>query len=261
MPAFTVLTVNTHKGFTLFNRRFILHELREAVRTVSADLVFLQEVQGIHEENARRHSKHWPEAPHYEFLADSIWPQVAYGRNAVYPHGHHGNALLSKFPILSYQNRDASVHGHEERGLLHCVLDAKGTGTEVHAICAHLGLREAHRAQQFQLLCDIIEREIPAHAPLIIAGDFNDWRCRGHSLLQGCAGLREIFLETFGRFARTFPARLPLLALDRIYVRNLDVVRPMVLSMKPWSHLSDHAALAADLRLPAVQARERGAAA
>ena len=60
MPAFTVLTVNTHKGFTLFNRRFILHELREAVRAVSADLVFLQEVQGIHEEHARRHAHRGP---------------------------------------------------------------------------------------------------------------------------------------------------------------------------------------------------------
>lgn len=37
---FTVLTVNTHKGFTALNRRFILPELREAVRSVSADVVF-----------------------------------------------------------------------------------------------------------------------------------------------------------------------------------------------------------------------------
>ncbi|HYG43308.1 MAG TPA: EEP domain-containing protein, partial [Bordetella sp.] len=28
----TLLTVNVHKGFTLFNRRFILHELRAALR-------------------------------------------------------------------------------------------------------------------------------------------------------------------------------------------------------------------------------------
>ena len=28
-----VLTINTHKGFTAFNRRFILPELRDAVRS------------------------------------------------------------------------------------------------------------------------------------------------------------------------------------------------------------------------------------
>src|ERR1700741_4343739 len=43
-----VMTVNTHKGFAALNRRFILPELREAVRTIGADLVFLQEVLGTH---------------------------------------------------------------------------------------------------------------------------------------------------------------------------------------------------------------------
>jgi endonuclease/exonuclease/phosphatase family metal-dependent hydrolase len=46
---FTVLTVNIHKGFTALNRRFILPELREAVRSVGADMVFLQEIHGTHE--------------------------------------------------------------------------------------------------------------------------------------------------------------------------------------------------------------------
>ncbi len=39
--SFKVLTINTHKGFTSFNRRFILPELRDAVRANSADIVFL----------------------------------------------------------------------------------------------------------------------------------------------------------------------------------------------------------------------------
>ena len=83
---FTVLTVNTHKGFTALNRRFILPELREAVRSVSADVVFLQEVHGTHEHHPQRYSN-WPSMPQYEFLADTLWPQFAYGRNAVYPAG------------------------------------------------------------------------------------------------------------------------------------------------------------------------------
>ena len=109
-PPLTVMTVNIHKGFTIFNRKFILPELREAVRKVGADVVFLQEVQGTHEDHGKKVDG-WPEAPHYEFLADSIWPQFAYGRNMVYPKGHHGNALMSKFPIVHYQNHDVSVAG------------------------------------------------------------------------------------------------------------------------------------------------------
>ena len=34
----TVMTVNIHKGFNIFNRRFILPELRDAVRKVGADV-------------------------------------------------------------------------------------------------------------------------------------------------------------------------------------------------------------------------------
>ncbi|MBE0592943.1 MAG: EEP domain-containing protein, partial [Gemmatimonadales bacterium] len=116
---FKVMTVNTHKGFTLFNRRFMLHDFRQAVRSVGADVVFLQEVLGAHVGHAGHPRE--PAAPHYEFLADSIWPEFAYGRNAVYPAVHHGNAVLSKFPILRYANRDVSIGGPEKRGLLHCV--------------------------------------------------------------------------------------------------------------------------------------------
>jgi endonuclease/exonuclease/phosphatase family metal-dependent hydrolase len=240
----TVLTVNIHKGFTALNRRFILPELREAVRSVGADMVFLQEIHGTHEQHPQRYSD-WPNMPQYEFLADSIWPQFAYGRNAVYPHGDHGNALLSKFQIVRYENLDISQSGHENRGLLHCVLRLPGSGQEVHAICMHLGLREVHRQQQLRLLEQRIG-EIPADAPLVVAGDFNDWRQRA-DLSQ--SGLQEVFMQATGKHARTFPARLPLLALDRIYVRNVKVHNPRVLNTRPWSHLSDHVPLSVEIEL------------
>jgi endonuclease/exonuclease/phosphatase family metal-dependent hydrolase len=249
-PALTlkVLTLNTHKGFTFFNRKFVLHELREAVRATGADIVFLQEVLGEHNRHATRH-QNWPTGPQYEFLADTIWKQFAYGRNAVYPHGHHGNALLSKFPIARHDNHDISVQGPEKRGLLHCVMNVPGTAREIHAVCVHLSLTENHRRQQLGLLCRLVSQQIPPDAPLVVAGDFNDWRCRAQALLERCAGLTEAFVSVQGREARTFPARFPLLRLDRIYVRNVRAVRPAVHSVRPWSHLSDHAALSAEIEL------------
>jgi len=243
---FTVLTVNTHKGFTALNRRFILPELREAVRSVAADVVFLQEVHGTHEHHPKRYSN-WPTMPQYEFLADSLWPQFAYGRNAVYPEGDHGNALLSKFQIIRHDNLDVSISGHENRGLLHCVLRMPGDGVEVHAICVHLGLRESHRNAQLKLLGERLA-QLPDNAPVIVAGDFNDWRQRADALLEPC-GLREVFAEHHGKPARSFPARLPTLRLDRIYVRNLKASQPKVLANRPWSHLSDHAPLSVEIEL------------
>ena len=250
--SFNLMTVNTHKGFTALNRRFILAELRDAVRSVDADVVCLQEVIGMHAGHAGRHES-WPTSPHYEFLADQMWSEFAYGRNAVYPDGDHGNAVLSKFPIASYTNHDVSVAGKrreaEKRGLLHCALRVPGQPHDVHVICTHLGLSEQHRLKQLALLVRIVGEEVPADAPLIVAGDFNDWRGRAHALLEEGARLHEVFVHARGQAARTFPARWPLLRLDRIYVRNAGSRAPVTLPRRPWSHLSDHAPLVAAIDL------------
>lgn len=240
-----ILTLNTHKGFTTFNRRFILPELRNAVRTLATDIVFLQEVLGTHTLHSERYDD-WPDAPQYEFLADSMWPNFSYGRNAVYPHGDHGNALLSKYPIIRYENLDVSIGTIEQRGLLHSVLAVPGHA-EVHAICVHLGLRESHRRQQLNLLGELLD-SFPADAPVIVAGDFNDWRRRADDRLANF-GMSEAFVKEFGAPARSFPARWPMLCLDRIYVRNASTHNPEVLFRRPWSHLSDHAPLAVEIHL------------
>lgn len=251
VPPFTVLTVNTHKGFSIFNRRFVLHELREAVRAVSADVVFLQEVIGRHTRHADRHAD-WPDVSQVEFLADSLWTQHAYGRNAIYPEGDHGNGLMSKFPIVRHRNLDVSIAGPERRGLLHCVLQPPGWDGQIHVVCVHLGLKESHRQVQLDLLCRLVREQVPDDAPLVVAGDFNDWRLRAYTVLHRCLGLRDPFVDRDGAPPKTFPARFPLLRLDRVYVRNLEASRPVVLSTRPWSHLSDHAPLAVELRpLPA----------
>lgn len=243
-----ILTLNLHKGFSSFHRRFILHDLREAIREISADIVFLQEVLGDHREYSTR-QEHWPKTAQYEFLADTIWQSYAYGRNAVYPAGHHGNALLSKYPIVRHENRDVSISRSERRGLLYAVLELPRSHGQLHAVCVHLGLRERHRAKQIGRLCELVS-EIPAEAPLVVAGDFNDWRGRAHAPLLRRVGLSEVFVGAQGRAARSFPARWPFLRLDRIYVRNLHPGNAMVLAQRPWSHLSDHAALSAELDLP-----------
>ncbi len=103
--------------------------------------------------------------------------------------------------------------------------------------------------QQIGKLCNLVRSSVPAHAPLIVAGDFNDWRQRACKLLAEGAALHEVFVQAHGKPARTFPARLPRLRLDRIYVRNAIGHAPVVLPNKPWSHLSDHAPLAAEIEL------------
>jgi len=248
MTELRICTWNIHKGFSQFNRRMVIHELRERLHAFGADLVFLQEVQGQHHGHAERHAD-WPTEPQYEFLADQMWPATAYGRNAVYDHGHHGNAILSRHPISQSGNVDVSAHRFEQRGLLHCVIEPDGSH-RVHALCVHLGLTARGRRQQYAMLAEHIRRTIPAEDGLIVAGDFNDWYNRAEDQWSRALGLHEAHSVIHGRPARSFPAAFPLLRLDRIYVRGVDVREVKLHSGPPWSRVSDHAALTARLVLP-----------
>jgi endonuclease/exonuclease/phosphatase family metal-dependent hydrolase len=237
--ALRILTLNAHQGFSVLRRRNVLSEIRDELRADDAHLVFLQEVGGADGEEVSAHQ--------YEVLADQVWPQHAYGRNAVTTGGHHGNALLSKYPIVQWHNVDVSVGESEPRGMLHCVLDVPLV-PQLHGVWVLFGVRESHRLRQIESLLDLIARTIPSDAPLVIAGDFNDWRERAHLQLLRESSLEEIHASANGHPARTFPARWPLLRLDRIYVRNLRH-RPLYLPRRPWANLSDHAPLAGEVRM------------
>lgn len=245
MTRFSVLSLNINMGLDIRRRRFVLPGLRDAIRSVGADIVLLQEVLGEHAGHARRHAQ-WPSQPQHEYLAGTLWPHHAYGRNAVFTEGHQGNAVLSRFPISSQQNHDVSIPGHEPRGLLHTLLDVPGLRSPLHVISVHLGLRESHRKMQVAALCRLVAHGIPRDAPLLVAGDFNDWRLHAHAPLLS-SGLHEAFESAHGRLARTFPAQLPLLPLDRMYLRNLRAAELAVLAKSPWERLSDHAGLLASL--------------
>ena len=240
-----VATYNIHKGFSHFNRRMTVHELRDQLRVIGADVVFLQEVVGYSARNALRHNN-WPAAPQHEFLADTIWSDFAYGRNAVSDDAHHGNAILSRYPIVRVDNEDISTNTVERRGLLHAEIAVPGWAQRLHCVCAHLDLTARGRRIQVEAVCERIASLVPMEAPLVLAGDFNDWRSKASDAL-GHLGVMEVFELTQGRPARSFPARLPLLRLDRIYIRGFNVKYARVHRGDSWAKASDHAALTACL--------------
>lgn len=240
-----ITTYNIHKGFSQFNRRMMVHELRERLRHLDSDIVFLQEVQGLHLKHATRHGN-WPDSAQHEFLAEDVWTDTAYGRNVIYDHGHHGNAILSRFPILDTHNQDVTHLQFERRGLLHTRI-ALPDGSAAHCVCVHLSLFGRSRIRQMNALAAYLDEIAPAGTPLIIAGDFNDWRNRADNVLSDRLGLTEVFCGAAGRPARSFPSALPLLRLDRIYIRGFSITRAEVHFGTPWSQISDHAALSAHL--------------
>ena len=244
MTTFKVATYNIHKGLSQFNRRFILHDLRERLRELDADIVFLQEVQG-----ERASSPHAldPRQPQHDFLGHENWPHRIYGMNAVYDNGHHGNAIVSRYRVLRWENQDVSTNPLERRGMLHAEVEMPGHAAPLHCICVHFDLTKRGRGLQFKALAERIQRMVPDDAPLVIAGDFNDWNNHASHQLARDLNLREVFEARSGRLARSWPARLPLFRLDRIYVRGIDIGHS---EMHPWRKISDHAALSATLTLP-----------
>ena len=240
-----VVTLNIHKGLSQFNRRVVIHELREGLRTLNPDLVFLQEVAGLNRRHALRFAS-WPGEAQHEFLAGEELEHV-YGRNRVNQHGHYGNAVLSRFPILSSENEDVSDHRFERRGLLHTVVKVPGWKRNLHCICVHLSLHERGRRRQLDAIAARLQQLADKRLPIIIAGDFNDWRQRASAILENSLGMSEVSVAAGGRHGRTFPSLLPLLRLDRIYVRGFTVLHSKVHRGPPWSLLSDHLALSAEL--------------
>lgn len=241
-----ILTYNIHKGFNFANRRFTLLRMRELIRQSGADVVFLQEVQGAHEHHARQIAD-WPSQAQFEFLADSVWSHFAYGRNAVYDHGHHGNAILSKWPLLTWENIDISTNRLECRSILHGVIQPSGSPRPLHLLCTHLNLGGRGRAAQVGMLESRLTAAVPAFDPLVLAGDLNDWSFTVGRRLERDLGLVEVYKAVHGRHARSFPAWLPLLHLDRIYVRGLSPTAAERLSGPLWKSLSDHTALVVEV--------------
>jgi endonuclease/exonuclease/phosphatase family metal-dependent hydrolase len=246
MTTLRVVTFNIHKGFRLSKKQFVLSKLRGALETLNCDLVFLQEVQGEH--RLRQATiVDWPEESQFTYLAEHGWPYFAYGKNAEYHQGHHGNAILSKYPFSHWENIKLTSNKKFSRSLLHGIIELTHQ-QPIHVICFHLGLREVERKRQSKILCERIHDLVPKDAALIVAGDSNDIRGVLANYFQD-ETIHEAHLETNGKHAKTFPAWFPCLPLDRIYYRGLMPIVAKSLDEPPWNKLSDHLALYSEFEI------------
>ena len=244
MTTISLLTYNIHKGFSVGNFKFVLPQIKQALEAVDADIMCLQEVTGQHLHHRKNIDK-WPRKQQHRFIADNHWPQHVYGKNALYRHGHHGNAILSKATITEWENIDVSTQKFSSRSVLHAVIDLGAQCKPLHVMCIHFGLLKKERKMQLGILCERIQQAVPDDEPLIIAGDFNDWLKNANDELQSILHLNEVFKETYGNYAKSFPVWRPTLSVDRLYYRGLNLQHCSCLNSSPWTTLSDHAPLLA----------------
>lgn len=239
-----VVTYNIHRAIGV-DRRFRPERIVEILRHYGGDVVLLQEV----DEGAPRSR----ELDLARELAQSLgYPHFAVGHNVSLRKGRYGNATLSRFPILRERNIDLTIGMLKRRGCQHTSIQVR-EDRPLEVFNLHLGLSARERLRQIELLFRSGELTgVNGDTPLLVGGDFNDWR----SLLwpvftngQGFQCATEL-KAGHGRCMATYPSFSPQGGLDRLYYRGplrLESVRRCRLQVSRVA--SDHLPVIADFEL------------
>lgn len=231
------LSYNVHKGRAFFSRRRNWEALERLLISEQPDVVFLQEF--LLEKEASRL---------LESLADHLWPHHSLGHNATSNGSHYGNAILSRFPLSHTHNTDISTSAFERRGLLYGLAEPK-PGKKLHLFCCHLDLTHRGRKLQLSKLRHAVQKLTTPHAPVVLAGDFNDWHEKLHAPLEEGLHVKEAFETLTGKLMPSSPSMYPIFSLDRIYYRRLKPLAGRCLVNDPWHHRSDHLPMTVDFEL------------
>lgn len=179
----------------------VLHEL-------NCDIFALQEVdneQGEHDDSQQ-----------LEYLSQAMRMAAVPGMRIVRHSGQYGNALLTRFPVISVHRHDLSYGKWlEPRGALDVELDVGGRALRV--IATHLGLSRSERRFQWRQLLAAIASSPPDH-PTIVLGDMNEWFPRAGTLRDAHKILGQALAPA------EFPSFAPFLALTRIWVRPVSAI-------------------------------------
>jgi endonuclease/exonuclease/phosphatase family metal-dependent hydrolase len=208
LRALRIATYNIH-GTIGTDRVASPERIAGVIRELDADIVALQEVPlgGSFAPNA------------LPVLRAMTGMDAIAGPTLDTPERRYGNAILSRLPIRATRSLDLSFGKREARGALDVdVQTSAGSGGPLRVVATHLGLSARERRAQIRAL--IAAFDTP-RMPVLLMGDLNEWFVWGHALR---------LLVTHFRAApapRTFPSRLPVFALDRIWMhpaeRLLDV--------------------------------------
>ena len=166
------------------------------------------------------------------------WTTVA-ARTLAAKDGHYGHIVLSRWPIESLGEIDLSLRFREPRKAIVGAIAAPGMTITVLAV--HLGLLPGERRKQLDRLRAKIDTL--DGGPIIALGDFNDFPGRGLAERKLCPPLED------SPSLPTYPSRLPLLPLDRIwYSKPLELVT--LATLRDAQRVSDHLPLLATFRTP-----------
>lgn len=220
----TVATYNIH-GAIGCDRRFMPQRVADVIREMRVDVIALQEVPLGGEQT--------PDV--LAILEETTGMHAAAGPTHTRRGRHYGNAVLSRYPIVTKRTIDLSFGSREPRGALDADLDCHGHPLRI--VATHLGLRAAERRSQIRRLLQAFDTD---EMPVILLGDLNEWFVWGRTLRWLVSHFEEVPAPV------TFPSRWPLLALDRIWIRPRHRLVHVKAHATPLSRIaSDHLPLIA----------------
>ncbi|MBX6313809.1 MAG: endonuclease/exonuclease/phosphatase family protein [Isosphaeraceae bacterium] len=234
-----LLSYNIHKGIGGRDRRYRLERIIEVIEDQNPDLICLQEVD--------RHVRRSKFDDQPKLLAEAFhFNAHIYQFNVKVQKGGYGNLLLSRWPFVKTHQVSLRLKWRKPRGAQMAVIETpEGL---LHLVNWHLGLAERERHWQVgHLLEHHLFRE-SAHLPTLIVGDTNDWR---NTLGHGPFARHGFAPATSppSRF-RTFPAYMPVAALDKAFLRGpFDVRHARVVHSSHARVASDHLPLVLDFHL------------
>lgn len=219
----TVATWNIHAAVGS-DRRFAPDRIAGVLEELRADIIALQEVPlgGVH----------WPNV--LQMLERDTGCVGVEGFTFSDGGRRFGNAILSRYPVVDTRRIDISFGSREPRAALDA--DIYCHGHRLRVIATHLGLRAAERRAQVARLLQAFDT---GEMGVILMGDVNEWFVWGRPLRRLVSHFQAVPAPA------TFPARWPLLALDRIWIR------PRHRLVRVQAHRSASARVASD-HLPLV---------
>ena len=219
----SVMTYNVH-GLVGQDGIFDPQRIDSLLNSAGAAVISLQEVRDLEDAaNSLCRARH------------RLWAPTLTMDGAGY-----GNLLLSTWPITGAGIHDISEKDAEPRNVIDALIETPAGALRV--LCTHLGLRRTERRRQMRQLLRLLDRK--PDLPTVLMGDFNAWRRTSPVL----AGLRQRMGDQAA--PASFPARLPVAALDRIWGRPPRILgRPRSLKEPRYRRASDHLPVMAALRL------------
>ena len=228
MARLRLASYNVHRAIGR-DRRHDPERILAVLREIDPDVVALQEVEAS---DSGEDMLAW--------LAEKLGFQAIAGTTNERHDGRFGNGLLTRCPVREKRLTDLSWRGREPRGAI-CA-DVECDGRRLRVVATHLGLRPAERRAQVHQLLQLFSWKPEDRA--VLMGDLNEWFLWGRPLRR----LHRYFERT--RAVPTFPAQLPVLALDRLWTHPGSILARLHAHGSPLARVaSDHLPLVATLDL------------